>query len=63
MSLLQKALNAIIDKAKNETEKGNAFESLSKIFLEKDDTQVQQYNEIFCINIGEYFIVLISPSI
>ncbi len=47
MSQLYKALEIIRQKAKNETELGNAFESLAKVFLENDATQTQQYSEVW----------------
>ena len=47
MSALQKALSTIRDKANNDTELGNAFERLSKVFLENDATQTQQYSQVW----------------
>ncbi len=47
MSSLQKTLQRIRDVAKNDTEMGDAFESLAKIFLENDATQTQQYSEVW----------------
>lgn len=47
LSALQKALSTIRDKAINDTELGNAFERLSKVFLENDATQTQQYSQVW----------------
>ena len=47
MSALQKALANIREQASNTTELGNAFERLSKVFLENDATQTQQYSEVW----------------
>ena len=47
MSELQKALSIIREKAINDTELGNAFERLSKVFLENDATQTQQYSKVW----------------
>ena len=47
MSALQKALSIIRDRASNDTELGNAFERLSKVFLENDATQTQQYSQVW----------------
>ena len=47
MSALQKALSTIREKANNDTELGNAFERLSKVFLENDATQTQQYSRVW----------------
>ena len=47
MSALQKALSTIREQASNSTELGNAFERLSKVFLENDATQTQQYSKVW----------------
>jgi len=47
MSELQKVLLTIRKQASNTTELGNAFEQLSKVFLENDATQTQQYSKIW----------------
>ena len=47
MSALQKALSTIREQASNTTELGNAFERLSKVFLENDATQTQQYSKVW----------------
>ena len=47
MSSLQKALTTIREQASNTTELGNAFERLSKVFLENDATQTQQYSKVW----------------
>ena len=47
MSSFQQALSLIREKANNDTEMGLAFEKLSKVFLEKDDTQKQQYSQVW----------------
>lgn len=47
MSSLQKALSTIREKANNDTELGSAFERLSKVFLENDATQTQQYSQVW----------------
>ena len=47
MSSLQNALSIIREKAKNDTELGNAFERLTKVFLENDATQTQQYSKVW----------------
>ncbi|MDA8942316.1 DEAD/DEAH box helicase family protein [Alphaproteobacteria bacterium] len=47
MSALQKALATIREQASNTTELGNAFERLSKVFLENDATQTQQYSKVW----------------
>ena len=47
MSALQKALSEIREQASNSTELGNAFERLSKVFLENDATQTQQYSKVW----------------
>ncbi len=47
MSSLYDALSIIRKKAKNTTELGHAFACLSKIFLENDATQTQQYSEVW----------------
>ena len=47
MSPLQNALSIIREKAKNDTELGNAFERLTKVFLENDATQTQQYSKVW----------------
>ena len=47
MSPLHKLLQSIREKAKNDTELGTAFEQLSKVFLENDATQTQQYSEVW----------------
>ena len=43
----QDAINLIRKKANNETEKGNAFEKLSKIYFENDDVQKQFYKKVW----------------
>ena len=47
MNSFQKAIDIIRQKAKNETEKGNAFEKLSKIYFENDDVQKQLFNKVY----------------
>ena len=47
LSPLYKLLQNIRDKAKNDTEMGTAFEQLSKVFLENDATQTQQYSQVW----------------
>ena len=47
MTDLREALDAIRDRSKNDTELGTAFEDLVKIYLENDDTQIQQYSKIW----------------
>ena len=47
MSSLSKALSTIRERANNDTELGNAFERLSKVFLENDATQTQQYSKVW----------------
>ena len=47
MSALQKVLLTIRENATNTTEMGNAFERLSKVFLEHDATQNQQYSKVW----------------
>jgi predicted helicase len=47
MSSLHKALEHIREKANNDTELGSAFERLSKVFLENDATQTQQYSKVW----------------
>lgn len=47
MSSLHRALEHIRQKANNDTELGNAFERLSKVFLENDATQTQQYSKVW----------------
>ena len=47
MSTLRKALQHIRENSKNDTEMGGAFERLTKVFLEHDATQVQQYSEVW----------------
>ena len=47
MSPLHKLLQNIREKANNDTELGNAFEQLSKVFLENDATQTQQYSQVW----------------
>ena len=46
-SSLQQALKIIRDKASNDKELGDAFEKLSKVFLENDATQTQEYSEVW----------------
>lgn len=46
-SNFQKAIDIIREKANNETEKGNAFEKLSKIFFENDDVHKQLYKKVW----------------
>ena len=47
MSSLQNALSIIREKSNNDTELGNAFERLTKVFLENDATQTQQYSKVW----------------
>ena len=47
MSSLQNALSIIREKANNDTELGSAFERLTKVFLENDATQTQQYSKVW----------------
>jgi len=47
MSALQKVLLTIRENSTNTTEMGNAFERLSKVFLEHDATQNQQYSKVW----------------
>ena len=47
MSDFQKVLDIIREQAANTTEVGTAFEKLSKVFLENDATQTQQYSEVW----------------
>ena len=47
MSSLNNVLIKIKEKSKNDTELGNAFEQLSKVFFEYDDTQIQQYSKVW----------------
>jgi predicted helicase len=46
-SNFQEALNIIRKTAKNEVEKGTAFEKLCKIFFENDDIQKQQFSKVW----------------
>jgi len=46
-SNFQKAIDVIRKKAINETEKGTAFEKLSKIYFENDDVQKQFYKKVW----------------
>ena len=46
-SNFQEALNIIRKSAKNEVEKGAAFEKLCKIFFENDDIQKQQFSKVW----------------
>ena len=46
-SSFQKAINIIREKANNDTEVGKGFESLTKVFLENDPTQTQQYSKVW----------------
>jgi len=46
-SSLQQALQIIRDKSSNDKELGDAFEKLSKVFLENDATQTQEYSEVW----------------
>jgi predicted helicase len=46
-SNFQKAIDIIRKKAINETEKGYAFEKLSKIYFENDDVQKQFYKKVW----------------
>ena len=46
-SNFQKTIDIIREKAINETEKGNAFEKLSKIYFENDDVQKQFYKKVW----------------
>lgn len=46
-SNFKKALLEIRNRSKNDKELGDAFESLVKVFLENDDTQVQQYSKVW----------------
>ena len=47
VSSFQQAIALIREQAKNDTELGTAFEKLSKIFLEHDATQKQQYSQVW----------------
>jgi predicted helicase len=47
MSAFSQAIDIIRERANNDTELGTAFEKLSKIFLENDATQTQQYSEVW----------------
>lgn len=47
MSDFQKVLDIIREQAANTTEVGTAFEKLSKVFLENDATQTQQYSKVW----------------
>ena len=47
MSGLSRALSVIRSQASNETELGDAFERLAKVFLENDATQQQQYSQVW----------------
>lgn len=47
MSSLQQTLEKIRETTSNDTELGNAFERLSKVFLENDATQTQQYSKVW----------------
>jgi predicted helicase len=44
---LQSALEEIRNRATNDTELGTAFEKLTKVFLENDATQVQEYEQVW----------------
>ena len=46
-SNFQQALNLIRQQASNDTELGTAFENLTKIFLEHDATQKQEYKKVW----------------
>jgi predicted helicase len=46
-SPLQQALIFIRQKALNDTELGTAFEKLTKVFLENDATQIQEYEKVW----------------
>ncbi|MBT5717527.1 MAG: DEAD/DEAH box helicase family protein, partial [Opitutae bacterium] len=46
-SSFQQAINLIREQARNDTELGTAFEKLSKVFLEHDATQKQQYSQVW----------------
>ena len=46
-SSFHKAINIIRKKANNDTEVGKGFESLTKVFLENDPTQTQQYSKVW----------------
>ena len=47
MSNFRNALRILRSKASNDTELGSAFEQLSKVFLENDETQKQQFSQIW----------------
>ena len=46
-SNFQQAIEIIRERATNDTEVGTAFEKLSKVFLENDATQTQQYSKVW----------------
>ena len=46
-SSLQKALSIIRERSNNDTELGTAFENLTKVFLENDAIQKQEYEEVW----------------
>ncbi len=46
-SNLRQALDYIREKSKNDTQSGNAFESLTKIYLEHDAVQIQEYSRVW----------------
>ena len=47
MSNIQEVLEHISETGTNDTERGSAFERLTKIFLENDATQLQQFSEVW----------------
>ena len=46
-SSLQKALSIIRERSNNDTELGTAFENLTKVYLENDAIQKQEYEEVW----------------
>ena len=46
-SEIYKVLETLRHKANNDVELGNAFEALSKVFLENDSIQKQQYSKVW----------------
>ena len=47
MSPLQQALDIIRENSSTDVEMGTKFEKLSKIFLEHDATQAQQFTQVW----------------
>ena len=47
-SALYRAVEVIRERASNDVESGTAFENLTKIFLEHDATQQQEYKQVWC---------------